>query len=571
MKKSVLKIIINIMIILVILVLEVYIAKQKIKTENIIENKTMILNIKENSIEVQEKLDIKMSKDTKVLKVRNLVNFGRIESAKIDGENTYAPYALIKNEKGIDINKNIELTYSLDNNNIKKYNDISILTINICPRNFDYIENIDITINFDRPNNYFNIEDDNFFKNIEFTKISNNKFQLHIDKWNKKNIYVYFDSNQTKIGETINSSYYNKLQENKNEYIKENKLDIYICICFIITLISYIIYFVIKGRNKKTRDIKREWNDLISPILAETIIDGKIDVKNLIMTVITDLVTRGNIEVINNEYIKLLNKTNITAYENKIVDLIFENNDVVYFSNFKDIFMNFNSKTEEMYIEIESIKKDIINELNDKKILDKKKKIFMKIIKIIITVNIIAIPFIMSGIIEEIFAIILGNFLTFFALFLVIRYRNKSKNITFIDKIKMFNNTNRKARIKISILLLCILIIGLIVSGMDMALIYNIGFIILLLLDIIFLIITKKEYLTKKGKEERIKIIKFKNYIEQYSIINERDMKDIIIWDKYLVYATAFGITSKVTEKMYEGYYNTNITLQKIANIIKII
>ena len=101
--------------------------------------------------------------------------------------------------------------------------------------------------------------------------------------------------------------------------------------------------------------------------------------------------------------------------------------------------------------------------------------------------------------------------------------------------------------------------------------VWNLIFMIIILLDLLFVFMTKKQFLTRKGKEERRKILELKKYIEEYSIMEERDLQDTILWDKYLAYATAFGIPNKVTKKVYEEYMNANILLQTIEKIIKIL
>lgn len=98
----------------------------------------------------------------------------------------------------------------------------------------------------------------------------------------------------------------------------------------------------------------------------------------------------------------------------------------------------------------------------------------------------------------------------------------------------------------------------------------NIVNIIFSILCIILFKLANREALTDKGKIERQKILELKKYIEEYSIIKDRDMQDIVIWDDYLVYATALGIPSKITKKIYEKYMNTNMTIQKIDSMIKI-
>ena len=74
--------------------------------------------------------------------------------------------------------------------------------------------------------------------------------------------------------------------------------------------------------------------------------------------------------------------------------------------------------------------------------------------------------------------------------------------------------------------------------------------------------------LTKEGKEEQLKLVELKNYINDYSLIRNRDLESVIIWDKYLAYATAFGIPNKITNSIYEEWYNLNINLQVVEKIL---
>ena len=75
--------------------------------------------------------------------------------------------------------------------------------------------------------------------------------------------------------------------------------------------------------------------------------------------------------------------------------------------------------------------------------------------------------------------------------------------------------------------------------------------------------------LTKVGKKEQAKLMELKKYINDYSLIKNRDLESVIIWDEYLAYATAFGIPNKITDSIYEGWYNLNLNLQVVENILK--
>ena len=60
--------------------------------------------------------------------------------------------------------------------------------------------------------------------------------------------------------------------------------------------------------------------------------------------------------------------------------------------------------------------------------------------------------------------------------------------------------------------------------------------------------------LTQAGKDEKEKWIGLANYMKDFSLLDEKEVPDLIIWEKYLVYATAFGIAETVIEQMKARY-----------------
>lgn len=56
---------------------------------------------------------------------------------------------------------------------------------------------------------------------------------------------------------------------------------------------------------------------------------------------------------------------------------------------------------------------------------------------------------------------------------------------------------------------------------------------------------------TENGKESYINTFGFKKYLEEFTIINEREPKEVTLWDYYLIFASLFGIASEV-EKQFE-------------------
>lgn len=67
--------------------------------------------------------------------------------------------------------------------------------------------------------------------------------------------------------------------------------------------------------------------------------------------------------------------------------------------------------------------------------------------------------------------------------------------------------------------------------------------------------ISKKiKHLNQDGLKQLEECIGFKKYLENFSLLNEKEIKEIDIWDKYLIYATLFGVADKVYKQMKKLY-----------------
>ncbi|MBP5637512.1 MAG: DUF2207 domain-containing protein, partial [Bacteroidales bacterium] len=56
------------------------------------------------------------------------------------------------------------------------------------------------------------------------------------------------------------------------------------------------------------------------------------------------------------------------------------------------------------------------------------------------------------------------------------------------------------------------------------------------------------------SQEERKKIVQFKNFLQDFTLMNEREAGQVMLWKDYLVYAQLFGIADKVTENFQKLY-----------------
>ena len=74
---------------------------------------------------------------------------------------------------------------------------------------------------------------------------------------------------------------------------------------------------------------------------------------------------------------------------------------------------------------------------------------------------------------------------------------------------------------------------------------------IVMTLSIVFLIyslLIKKR--TKKGNEDYVRWKAFKNFLEDFGRFDIKELPEIVLWEKYLVYATVFGLADKVEKAM---------------------
>ena len=57
---------------------------------------------------------------------------------------------------------------------------------------------------------------------------------------------------------------------------------------------------------------------------------------------------------------------------------------------------------------------------------------------------------------------------------------------------------------------------------------------------------------SKSGEEINLKLEGLKNYIKDFSVLKERDKKEIPLWEDYLIYSVLFGINTKITKNLLE-------------------
>lgn len=465
---------------------------------------------------------------------------------------------LLNGLKITDKNVSIKLTYELDLDYITRYTNTDVFPLYMDLENIDYLNNLTINLNSNYTITNLTVD------NAEISKTKDG-YAVNMNNINKSDdMNILFNMN-TYLSNTINSDYVNPniLKETEEyDYINER---IYILVIIITISVILLILSLIINNQKKTTDYRRDTSNLISPILAEAIIDGKIGLKELIMTTIVELNIRGNINIINNDTLELVSYDNLEIYEQSIVNLLFKNK-TINFSDINNTFANSNKSTIQFTQKMSLIKECLLEKIYSMNIFSKGLTFLNKAIglcTILISINMPQILLNNSSSMKKFF-FILSLLITFY----YIKSNIGKKTI----REEIITNNKRRTVIDIRIVFLLILTVFIIISTSINVAKYHIIFFMFTLLAICLNIYiayhSQGIILTKEGKEEKLKLVELKNYINDYSLIRNRDLESVIIWDKYLAYATAFGIPNKITNSIYEKWYNLNINLQVVEKIL---
>jgi uncharacterized membrane protein len=103
----------------------------------------------------------------------------------------------------------------------------------------------------------------------------------------------------------------------------------------------------------------------------------------------------------------------------------------------------------------------------------------------------------------------------------------------------------------------------------DMAMIFYILYFVMLFV-LSYFSQYKRDILSRWTREGRIlheKLIRYKKFMEELTLMKEKRVTDVILWEKLLVYATAFGVADKVVNAMKIQYpdYQANRSLAHFA------
>ena len=357
-----------------------------------------------------------------------------------------------------------------------------------------------------------------------------------------------------------------------NDLIRFNKLLIYFTIAIEVEI---VVIAVIASKLAASSamvgkdEILRDPDNLIEPYLLESLFDHKTDPNDFISTCIVYLVYKGNIKNIDNDKITLNSIEGISDIEKNMLDILFSNKELdksglekyvgktVSITSINDRINNELYYSDFFYHRFRYIQKLIKAQLiQDGIISDKWNKalgIIKTISKYFVFLVLLLFVFIEGVIVKnDAYTNVMGMILMSYTFFAIV---NTLSGIRIVG----VNKTSPK-----SIFILKVIEIVIIAvffqnpQNAKLPLILFIALIIAELLSMIILKLTDECIYTEKGKQELKKAKMFRIFLVQYSLISQRDIDGVVVYDKYLVYATAFGIPSNITRRINKYLIGVN-------------
>ena len=139
--------------------------------------------------------------------------------------------------------------------------------------------------------------------------------------------------------------------------------------------------------------------------------------------------------------------------------------------------------------------------------------------------------------------------------------------MTYKTKKRFYFGDENKKMSKLIVFLGVLVYLIIIILNFTIHLQIFLGSILIIVLNIITYEKTTKHCLTNKGKIEYNKVYALKRYIKDYSLMNESEIDKVIVWDKFLTYACAFGIPNNIMKKIEEKDIKLNKLIQKFDTL----
>ena len=338
--------------------------------------------------------------------------------------------------------------------------------------------------------------------------------------------------------------------------------NIFFCFFLFLLLINIIISFIIGNsyqKIKKTKKYNRNLDNLLSPENACTIISKKFDFNNFIMTVLLNMHLQGKINICKDKII-IKNFSNLTNIQKLIFNILLNtNNFQLEEIKFEEINNNIKNN-KNLTKDIDNLKSEIYKELFDNQILNQKIYKKIKNLKLFCMLNSCMLC------IELIFFMSINNFENVHLL--LILFHIASVIIVISSKNNSQNEFKNEKKYSLIVLIFLSIVIYFIVGS------YKFDVSILLLLtniisSLLILIFSNSIVLTEKGLQEYYKLKELENFIKDFSNLDDKEIKNIELWEEYLLYATAFGISEKIINTIPQNLINFKLSFEILNSTLK--
>ena len=417
---------------------------------------------------------------------------------------------------------------------------------------------------------YFNVNNVAIGKNVSARVIFNKSNIPNATKKSNLNAYdiIYKDEQKNAKSSDIKDDY------TRNIYL----FSLFLLVYWIILLIKY-------EKDKKIDMVPYNEDELLkkyNPMEAGCLQGSRDVLARDIIAVILNLIEKGNIKLqIEEYYSKMETKINklyiisknpeksdeMDEIEKKIYDWVFKSDDKVELTQrLKDIPKEKNTRRK--FNELNELTQSRLNKLGANQ---KTVSIFIRgfnILLFFITIYISIVHTLHEGVeiyddIEFWYTMIVMAFVTVLPIFLLLIYGILRILSGIKGKInKLVNKITGQRVVKTTVTIIAIFLIIIILTA-----ILNKGTNRYMIADevliCISLIIMLTDNLMMKNSVKMIedfsKINSFKEKIENYTMMEDRDIEQVNLWGKYLAYAVSFGIASKLNERMKELSLNDDL------------
>lgn len=351
---------------------------------------------------------------------------------------------------------------------------------------------------------------------------------------NYKEVYNNYDNLlNEELKDKVKIEVDNYLVKVKNKEKQRDNIGIITIIVLIITPLIYVIIYLKKKYSKFNHKYFREIPSL-TPSGVDYLYNGK-TTKNGISSVILDLIDQNKItlEKKNNSYnLTLVEKDNLTTIEKKATDIVFGTKTTV----------NTKHTSRASYSDFSSFQNNALKEIKSKSLLHKSK--------------------IDNSSIWWVFLLIISFMLP---VFLVITIP-----VLLIYGLYKIAKSKKKYGFLFCLSIIISIIISIYIGSINHFYVNSVRlmFVDLLIIFCLSSYVSKKDKLdlTEEGTLELAKIKALRRYMKDFTILDKRELPEVRLWNKYLVYATALGVGKKVSKALKVYIESESLNTDLITN-----